>query len=180
MTALSFPLPIVLAGVAVLAALLLAWPAGPGTGFSATDYRAKPLLSPWELRALGLFRQALPPGYVACPQVRLADALEILPHEPARRRAALALVAMKSVDFAIIDAHGRVVMVIELDDRSHAREDRRARDALVDAVCGQCGIPLWRVAPGQERRMLTELAALPPSAGRMRRPRNPCTDALLT
>ena len=127
-------------GVACLTTVLLFGRTGPRrAGFSASDYRAKPLLSPWEARSLRELCLDLPSGFYACPQVRLADFLSIAERDPARRRAALNRVASKSVDFVIIDDAGRVALVIELDDRSHARADRRERDAIVNAVLAHCG-----------------------------------------
>jgi hypothetical protein len=42
-------------------------------GFRASDYRAKPLVTAWELRVLGEIGADLPCGYHACPQVRLVQ-----------------------------------------------------------------------------------------------------------
>jgi len=69
--------------------------------------------------------------------------------DPARRQGALNRVSRKSVDFAVIDGAGRVVLVIELDDKSHGRPDRVRRDQMVDAVLAHCRVPLLRVRPGQ-------------------------------
>ena len=80
-------------------------------GFDPADYRAKALLSPWEVKALAEIQADLPRGYHVCPQVRLADAVQIVQRDPALRRAALNRVAKKSVDFAIIDGQGRIVLV---------------------------------------------------------------------
>ena len=38
-----------------------------------------------------------------------------------------------------------IVLVIELDDKSHAKQNRRQRDAFVEAVLASAGIPLLRV-----------------------------------
>ncbi len=72
------------------------------------------------------------------------------PATEARAKTALNRVASKSVDFVVIDlATGDARLVIELDDRSHDRPDRRERDALVDAALGVAGIPIARFRPGQ-------------------------------
>ena len=126
-------------------------------GFDPADYRAKALLSSWEVKALAEIQADLPRGYHVCPQVRLADAVQIVQRDPALRRAALNRVAKKSVDFAIIDGQGRIVLVVELDDRSHDRSDRRGRDELVDAVLGRCAIPIKHIKPGQRVSVCTHL-----------------------
>ena len=146
--------------LSALALLCLALVAGRGprrTGFNAADYRAKALLSAWEAKALAEIQSDLPRGYHVCPQVRLADAVEIVQRDPSLRRAALGRVAQKSVDFAVIDGQGHVALVIELDDRSHDRSDRRRRDELVDAVLAHCAIPIKRIRPGQRVSVCTHL-----------------------
>jgi hypothetical protein len=132
----------------------------PGNGFRAGDYRAKRLLTAWEVRALGEIRSDLPRGYYACPQVRLADFIETEVRDPARRQGALNRVSRKSVDFAVIDGAGRVVLVIELDDKTHERPDRVRRDQMVDAVLAHCRMPLLRVRPGQRVDVVRHLQAL--------------------
>ena len=135
-----------------------------GTPRSALPYRRKPVLSPWERKALpGLLRQ-LPPGCHLCPQVRLAELLAVTARDPSARQTALNRVASKSVDFVVVDlASGDARLVIELDDRSHDRPDRRDRDALVDAALRVAGIPVARFRPGQRLDVSQHLqeAAMP-------------------
>lgn len=119
-------------------------------GFNPADYRAKPLLSAWEAKALAQLQADLPVGFTACPQVRLADAISVVVRDPSLRTAALNRVASKSLDFAIIDQRGRVALATELDDRSHDRPDRQQRDQLVDAVLKHCSAPIKRIRPGQK------------------------------
>lgn len=111
-------------------------------------YEQRALLSAWERRALLSIRGQVPTGFYVCPQVRLADMLEIGGDDPMGRKVALNKVASKSVDFAVVElATGSVVLVVELDDRSHGRADRRERDAFVNAVLDRAGIPLRRFRP---------------------------------
>ena len=140
---------LVLGALAVLGLLALVRLLGT-TPRSALPYRRKPVLSPWERKALpGLLRQ-LPPGCHLCPQVRLAELLAVTARDPSARQTALNRVASKSVDFVVVDvASGDARLVIALADRSHDRPDRRARDALVDAAHRVAGLPLARVRPGQ-------------------------------
>lgn len=145
---------------ALLLVLLRNLPHRQAGGFRAADYGRKPLLTRWELAALGEMRHELPPSLHVCPQVRLADLVSIRPMEAGERLGALNRVASKSVDFAVIDSAGRVLLVVELDDRSHERADRRERDHLVDAVLGECGIPVRRVRPGQAVGALSALGGM--------------------
>jgi very-short-patch-repair endonuclease len=76
--------------------------------------------------------------------------------------AALNSAASKSVDFAIVDHAGGVMLVIELDNRSHDRPDRMRRDQEVRAVLAHCGVPLVRVRPGQRVEVGRHLLARTP------------------
>jgi very-short-patch-repair endonuclease len=78
--------------------------------------------------------------------------------------AALNRAASKSVDFVIVGHAGGVVLVIELDNRSHDRPDRMRRDQEVRAVLAHCGVLLVRVRPGQQvdvgRHLLARMPGL--------------------
>lgn len=111
-------------------------------------YEPKPLLSAWERRALLSIRAQVPTGFYICPQVRLADMLHINAQDALSGKVALSKVASKSVDFAIVElATGNVVLVVELDDKTHDRPDRRERDVFVNAVLDRSGIPIRRFRP---------------------------------
>ncbi len=115
-----------------------------------SPYGPKPLLSGWERRALLSLRQQIPTGFYVCPQVRLADMLIIPGNLAGGRTAALNRVSGKSVDFAIVRLDtGRVELVVELDDRSHAVAARRERDRFVNKVLETAGIPIIRFTPHQ-------------------------------
>lgn len=117
---------------------------------ASLPYRQKPVLSTWERKALPGLQRQLPPGCHLCPQVRLAELLAVTTRDPSARQTALNRVASKSVDFVVVDvASGNARLIIELDDRSHDRADRQARDALVDGALRAAGIPIVRFRPGQ-------------------------------
>jgi very-short-patch-repair endonuclease len=64
------------------------------------------------------------------------------------RMTALGKVASKSVDFAVVElTSGDVVLVVELDDRSHDQAERRERDRFVNSVLEYSGIPVRRFRP---------------------------------
>ena len=57
----------------------------------------------------------------------------------------------KSVDFLLCDPDSMLpIVAIELDDRSHERKDRQERDAVVDAVFQEAGLPLEHVRAQRE------------------------------
>ncbi len=52
----------------------------------------------------------------------------------------------KSVDFVLFDKQNiSPVLVIELDDFTHEREDRKERDLFVNKLFNHCGVPILRV-----------------------------------
>jgi hypothetical protein len=66
----------------------------------------------------------------------------------------------KSVDFVICDVLTfDPVAAIEVDDRSHLLPQRRGRDALVNAVFAEIGLPLLRVK-ARRTYSVAELRAL--------------------
>ena len=106
-----------------------------------------PLLSEWEANAMpGLLSQC-PRGMFVCPQVHVRDFLarpgERKYYESGDFRGAAGLI----VDFLIVDGTGRPRLVIELDDRSHDRPDRAARDRRLDAALAEARVPILHVRP---------------------------------
>ena len=90
---------------------------------------------------------ALGQNYRAFAQVRLAELVSpTLGANPASRRQALNGVMAKSVDFVICDVLTLdPVAAIEVDDKSHLLPERQQRDAFVNALFLEIGLPLMRV-----------------------------------
>lgn len=132
----------VLLGLAMAALLALA---GLSRGRRAA-YRRGRFLSRNEKAFLVALDQALGRGFRAFAQVRLADLVEVEGSvDNAKRRAALNKVFGKSVDFVLCDAASLdPLAAIELDDRSHALSWRQERDAFVNGVFAEIGLPLLR------------------------------------
>ena len=88
------------------------------------------------------------------------------------RRRALNAVMAKSVDFVICDVLTLdPVAAIEVDDRSHLLPERRDRDAFVNAVFAEIGVPLLRVKAQELFRR---------RAARSFRPRRPVSSASIS
>lgn len=74
-------------------------------------------------------------------------------------RAALAHINRKSVDYVLCDkAYISPKLAIELDDRSHEREDRQERDREVERILQEAGIPLLRI-PNRTGFNISEIAS---------------------
>jgi hypothetical protein len=111
-------------------------------GFPYRGRRA--LLSKGELAFYRALTVAIADNWVISVKIRLADVIWCPPAE--WKTAHGARVSQKHLDFVLYDRETtEVVLAVELDDRSHARSERRARDAFVDEVLERCGVLLLRV-----------------------------------
>ncbi len=80
------------------------------------------------------------------PKVRLID-LVYLPKGTENRQGYTNRVVSKHVDFVLCDRRDVApLLVIELDDASHEREDRKERDTFLDSALGAAGLPILHVA----------------------------------
>lgn len=144
----------VLTGLAVLGSCggYLMW-SGLRRPATIWSYQAgPPLMSPAELKAFRWLVKAVGETGHVCPKVRLADLVEVKPTAlltVTDQQAALGRIAQKHLDFVVIDRTGRVSFAVEVDDRSHDRADRRARDQFVNDVCEMGGLALVRVKPNR-------------------------------
>ena len=113
------------------------------------------LCSRGELVFYHALRRAAPEHLMICPKVRLADVIGC--SGEAWKQGYGGRISQKHVDFVLADADSTAIaMVIELDDRSHKRADRRERDAFVDQAFAAAGIPILHVpaAPAYDVRTL--------------------------
>lgn len=96
----------------------------------------------------GLFRVVDMNHWYLCPQVRVADIVELSPHIRPRSTIWWRLFNMAAqwhCDVVIVDRKTfEIVAAIELDDASHLKKKRVKRDILLNEVMGQAGIPLLR------------------------------------
>jgi very-short-patch-repair endonuclease len=100
-------------------------------------------LSPAELAFYRVLVPVVDSRYVICPKVRLADLVHTVERND---RANMNRIIQKHVDFVLCEKESmKPILVIELDDKSHARADRRERDELVDAVFESAQLPLLHV-----------------------------------
>ncbi len=118
------------------------------------------LYSAAELRFFRVLEQALDGRGRIYAKVRLADVIKVRPGMSGRHYfQAFNAIACKHVDYVVCDnVSHRILCVVELDDRSHERAERRERDAFVDAALKVAGIPILHV-PVQARYPLGELRA---------------------
>jgi very-short-patch-repair endonuclease len=127
--------------------LLLGWlsPSPRESGTKITfPYGKRDLLSAAELTFFRVLKSQLPEEWHLVTKVNLADLFFV--RQPHRNQAARNRIDRKHVDFVICEARTmQPLLAIELDDASHERADRIARDQFVDRVFEVAGLPLLHV-----------------------------------
>jgi hypothetical protein len=156
---------VVIIGFVVLAALAKAKGKGAeeaevGRG---SDYELAQLFSPAERSFLGVLEGLLPDGVGLLAKVRLGDVFRPKKGIP-KWTAANNRLNRKHIDFLIVRTSDlSPVAGIELDDSSHQRADRKARDTFVDDVFKASDLPLLHVTakatynPNEIRQSVAEL-----------------------
>lgn len=103
-------------------------------------------LTPAEHSFYLVLQQAVADWAVICPKVSLADVFCAKSRDYGEYRTYTNKIDRKHVDFLLCEPGTvRPLAGIELDDKSHARSDRQARDAFVKHVFEAAGLPLFRV-----------------------------------
>jgi very-short-patch-repair endonuclease len=109
------------------------------------SYKRKDLLmSLAEHKFFDVLVEALGKQYHVFPQIHLDDILE---HkiEGQNWKGAFRHIDEKSIDYVICDkVNIKPLLAIELDDRTHEREDRKVRDDEVKRILHEAGLPLLR------------------------------------
>lgn len=105
-------------------------------------YQPRQLLTNHELKEYNKLKQyADARGWLICPKVRLWDLVE--PKSGIRKKQTLInKISQKHVDFVLVDQRMNVIGILELDDISHDRADRKARDNFVRDVLEGAGFTM--------------------------------------
>ncbi|MFO7695649.1 MAG: DUF2726 domain-containing protein [Anaerolineae bacterium] len=127
---------------------------------SVLPYRVRDdFVSAAELSLYHLVVDAAPDDNLVLAKVNLGDLFFIAEGTVGSRMGWRSRIDRKHVDLLLCDRRTlRPLLGIELDDRSHAREDRRQRDEFVDRVFRAAGLPLLRV-PGRLAYNVQDLRA---------------------
>jgi len=83
-------------------------------------------------------------NYIICPKVGLKDLFEVNKGTKDRQKY-FWKISSKHIDFLICDAKLRPLFAIELDDKSHSREEMKKKDQFKDILFESAGFPLYRV-----------------------------------
>ena len=105
------------------------------------------LFSPAERSFLGVLEQCVRNEYRVYGKVRLADILKVTTPDRSKWQRAFNAISKKHVDFVLCDpGDTRILAVIELDDKSHTRKDRKKRDAFLEQALAAANVPLLRLS----------------------------------
>jgi len=114
-------------------------------------------LSPAEMSFYRVLWSVAGKQAMICPKVSLADIFFVV--RPNENQAYRNRIAHKHLDFLLCEPKSmRPIVGIELDDASHTRSDRQARDEFVSQVFQTAGLPLVHV-PVQASYNTNELSA---------------------
>jgi len=154
--ALLIALVFILAFLAILAAKLK-----PRDGLFAKPWPLevkRPLLSERERALFQRLVQTLP-NHIVLAQVQL---LQVVNFKRGRRTyAILNRISQLSLDFLILNPDTGIVAAVELDDSTHAPENRRRADARKDHALKSAGVPLIRWNAKNLPDRVAILAAIP-------------------
>lgn len=105
------------------------------------------LFTPAERSFLGVLDQALGDEYRIFGKVRVGDLITTRQGiTPEHRRSARNKIDRKHFDFVVCHRHDlSVLCVIELNDKSHHRTQRRNRDTFLSWLCNETALPLIQV-----------------------------------
>jgi very-short-patch-repair endonuclease len=103
------------------------------------------LLTPAEINFLRTLQVVVREDWVIFSMVRLADIIKVRP-KTRKSQSWQNKIFGKHIDFVLCDVETlEVKLAIELDDSSHRRPDRVARDKFVNVSLAAAGLPLLRV-----------------------------------
>jgi hypothetical protein len=137
----TVPLPLIIIGCVVIA--FLVWAARPLTRRAMPYTRRDALLTNCELRFYRVLLRAVPAGVTVFAKVRLMDVVQV-PDYAWKQYGGQG--SGMHCDFVLVDAETtKILLVIELDDKSHWGDEARMRDGFKDAALASAGIALLRV-----------------------------------
>ncbi len=117
-------------------------------------------LSQAELSFYLVLKQAVSDKALICTKVDLGDLFYVKSSDPSKFRIYTNKIDRKHVDYLLCDSKTvKPLLGIELDDKSHQKSDRQARDEFVEKVFKAAKLPLLRIRV-QRSYSLSELETL--------------------
>ena len=102
-----------------------------------SSYSAKEsIMTDCEKAFFEAFKETVGSHYTVQPQINLASIIDKESQSKYRNE------LFRNIDFGIFDSDYSLKLLIEINDESHMRADRSARDSKVKTICDEAGIPL--------------------------------------
>lgn len=112
----------------------------------AKVYQKRLLLTKPEYGFWGVLKQKCDTyGLLICPKVRIEDFVTVKSDNAKERQKYRGYVKSRHIDFLLCDSKLNIIAGIELDDKSHDKDNVKKVDTLKDDVFGAIGVPLFRV-----------------------------------
>ena len=103
-------------------------------------YTAKnSLISTLEQEFYNVIRDSVPNDYCVFPQINLASFIDKTDNSKFRNE------LFRNVDILITDSAYAPKFIIEINDQTHLKSDRRERDEKVQKICEEAGIPILKL-----------------------------------
>lgn len=97
-----------------------------------------------EMKLYKLLQKEIPAIYVICPKVGIKDFVQITEKKNYMKH--FGHISQKHIDYLICEKETlKPVLGIELDDKSHQREDRKKRDESVNTLYENIGLRMLRI-----------------------------------
>lgn len=105
-------------------------------------YEKRKLLTPAENSFFKVIKEYLP-NYMIMSKVRLEDIIYVKKGTPQEEfNSARGRIKSRHIDFVICDEQTNILLVIELNDKSHQTEDRIERDKFIYSALNTAGIKI--------------------------------------
>ena len=132
-------------GFAMVIAILLLMRMYSAGGKRMPYIKRQRLVTKAELRFYKSLQKAVQDDWAIFAMVRIADLLRVEAGVK-NRRSWVSKILAKHIDFVLCDPGSlEPILAIELDDSSHQRKDRIARDDFVDQALESANLPILRV-----------------------------------
>jgi hypothetical protein len=103
------------------------------------DYKPKPLMTKTELIFYDKIKTLESKNLHVLPQINLATIISKEGDYTYQTE------LYRNIDFAIFDELYKPILLVELNDKSHERKDRKERDKKVKEICSKAGIEIVTV-----------------------------------
>ena len=94
------------------------------------------LLTKTEIKYYNLLCSILGDRFLVLPQINLASVIDKKGGNNFRNE------LFRNADFGVFDYNYRPIFLVEINDNTHFRKDRRERDKKVNEICEKAGLPI--------------------------------------